>query len=77
MWLPFKEIKDIGNLIAHAYNEGLKAGWGNDYEPQPMTFPQGSVPVETKKKPAIRELELVSEDTSLYRMSLFDDVDNV
>ena len=69
-------MADIGDIIAHAYNEGVKAGWTNTYEPQPMTFPQGSVPIEPKPKPAIRELKLVSEDDSLHQISLFDDDNN-
>lgn len=37
IWIPFKNMKEIGNLIMHAHNEGLKAGWDiEDYIPQPM-----------------------------------------
>ena len=37
IWIPFKNMKELGNLIMHAHNEGLKAGWDiEDYIPQPM-----------------------------------------
>lgn len=73
LWLPFKEMGDIGDVIAHAYNEGVKAGWLNTYEPQPMILPQENVPTKSQEKPALRELVLVSKDASLYQTTLFDD----
>ena len=76
VWILFHKMEEVGNLIAYAYNEDLKAGWTNIYEPQPMTVTQGNIPVKSKRQPAIRELKLVSDDASLYQTRLFDNDDN-
>ena len=66
VWIPFHNMEEVGNLIAYAYNEGVKAGWNNNYEPQPMNIPSSTPVSET---PALRELHLVSE---CAQINLFD-----
>ena len=73
VWLPFGKMKDVVELIAYAYDEGVKAGWDNDYEPQPMNIQQGNIINFATEKPALRELELRSEDPSIYQVALFRD----
>ena len=71
VWIPFHTMEKVGNLIAYAYSEGEKAGWANTYEPQPMTLPQGSVPIDNVQQPAIRELKLEVQGSP--QIKLFDE----
>lgn len=73
-WIPFEKMEEVLDLINYAYNEGVKAGWHNTYDPQPMTVQKSNIQSNPNEKPALRELTLVNkDDSSPYQRTLFDE----
>lgn len=68
IWLPFTKMDKIGEVICHAYDEGIKLGWGNTYKTTPLiyTFNGDEFSSDHRKEPKPLKLEPNFIEQSLF-----------